>query len=53
MNPETYIKKYKELKNSRIINKYENNISVFLLSFILNKDSKILQIGILIKYQKK
>lgn len=53
MNPETYIKKYKELKNSRIINKYENNISVFLLSFILNKDSKILQIGNIDKISEK
>lgn len=45
MNYENYIQKYMHLNNNKIINKNEKNISKFLLSFIIHKDSKVFQIG--------
>ena len=45
MDNNDFIKKYMSLNNNKIIKKDEKNISKFLISFILNKNSKILQIG--------
>ncbi len=45
MSYENYIQKYMNLNDNKIINKNEKNISKFLLSFIIHKESKIFQIG--------
>ena len=53
MNYENYIQKYMNLNDNKIINNNEKNISKFLLSFIIHKESKIFQIGDIDKNSEK
>jgi hypothetical protein len=53
MNYENYIQKYMNLNDNKIINNNEKNISKFLLSFIIHKESKIFQIGDIDKNAEK
>ena len=45
MNENKFIDKYKNLNLNKFINSDQNNLEIFMLKFILNENSKILQIG--------